>query len=255
MKLLNIALVQMKSEKGQVSDNLKAIENYIKESKSKEADVICFPEMSITGYIDPSKYPESVLSIDSSAIEEIIQFSKNYSILIIAGFVEKNSNKKPFITQVAAYEGELVGVYRKNTVIDEEAQWFTGGIGLCSFKYKGVNIGLSICADIENEKLFHEYGKLGVDIVFESAAPGLYGEQDTRNWESGFNWGKGECYNKLGEYAKENQMYIVVSTQAGRTIDEDFPGGGYVFSGEGQCMCETDDWSEGVLCSTISFKD
>jgi predicted amidohydrolase len=255
MRELNIALVQMKSEKGQIQENLKSIENYIKESKSKGAEIICFPEMSITGYIDPSKHSESVLSIGSSAVKEIVQLSKTYNIFIIAGFVEKNSNNKPFITQVAAYEGKLAGVYRKNTVIDEEAEWFTGGTELCSFKYKGVNIGLSICADIENEELFHQYGRLGVDMVFESAAPGLYGEQATRNWESGFSWWKGECYKKLGKYAKENQMYILVSTQAGRTIDEDFPGGGYVFSTEGQCVCEAKDWSEGILCSTISFKD
>jgi len=45
----------------------------------------------------------------------------------------------------------------------------------------------------------------------------------TRNWQSGYNWWKEECCKKLGVYAGENQLCIAVATQAGRTMDEDFP--------------------------------
>lgn len=244
----------MKSEKGRILDNLKTIEEYIKQSKARNTEIICFPEMSITGYIDPTKYSEAVLNINSSAIKRIVELSKSYRIAIIAGFVEKNPDDKPFITQIAAYNGDLLSVYRKNTIAEDEKEWFSSGAKLASFAYSGINIGLSICADIGNEAIFNEYAQEGIDIVFESAAPGLYGEQATRNWQSGYNWWKNECNDKLGKYARENQIYIVVSTQAGRTIDEDFPGGGYVFSPEGKCIYETTNWSEGILYATIKIK-
>jgi predicted amidohydrolase len=251
MEKLKIALSQMRCEKGDIEKNLKAIEAYSRESSSKGCEIICFPEMSITGYINPLESPESILNLSSSAVKRILDLSRIYNVIIIAGFVEHNSDGKPFITQIAAKDGETACVYRKITIADDEKEWFSPGKNLGIFPYQGINIGLSICADIGNEALFREYAKSEVNIVFESAAPGLYGEQTSRNWQSGFNWWKSECYGKLGKYANDCGVYIAVSTQAGRTIDEDFPGGGYIFSPEGKCLYETKDWSEGMLYGEI----
>lgn len=253
MRELKIALVQMKCEKGEVAENLSSIEKYIMESKKRDIEIICFPEMSIPGYINPSRYQEAVLSAASTPVKQIAEWSKRYNIVIIVGFIEENPKGKPFITQIAAQNGDIVSLYRKKTVIDEEAEWFSAGDDYAIFTYNGIKIGLSICADIEDENIFREYGKQGAQIVFECAAPGLYGEQSTRNWQSGFAWWENECCSKLGRYARENRIYITVSTQAGRTVDEDFPGGGYVFSPEGECINETADWEEGILFATVKI--
>ncbi len=253
MKELQIALIQMKSGKGEITANLQSIQEYTRQSKAKGTEIICFPEMSITGYIDPGAYPQAVLNPTSDPVQQVLNISAIYQVVIMAGLVEKNAGGKPFITQIAVHNGKLVAWYRKITIADDEKAWFSSGNTPTIFPYCGVNIGLSICADIGNEALFAEYAKGGADIVFESASPGLYGEQATRNWYSGYNWWRSECYKKLGKYAKENQMYIAVSTHAGRTVDEDFPGGGYVFSPEGNCLYSTADWSEGPLYATATF--
>ena len=44
---------------------------------------------------------------------------------------------------------------------------------------------------------------------------------------------------------------MAVATQAGRTADEDFPGGGYVFGPSGACIAESGDWSEGMLLANV----
>lgn len=49
--------------------------------------------------------------------------------------------------------------------------------------------------------------------------------------------------NLLGRYAQKYKLWIAVATQAGRTIDEDFPGGGYVFSPDGKRVFNTLNWS------------
>ena len=46
-----------------------------------------------------------------------------------------------------------------------------------------------------------------------------------------------------------------MATQAGRTFDEDFPGGGYVFDDQGRTVAETADWSEGVLVTDIHAQE
>jgi hypothetical protein len=83
--------------------------------------------------------------------------------------------------------------------------------------------------------------------VLECAAPGLYGEQATRNWQAGYDWWREKCADQLGAYAREHHFSIAVTTQAGRTVDEDFPGGGYLFGPDGATLASTDDWLEGVL--------
>jgi predicted amidohydrolase len=46
-------------------------------------------------------------------------------------------------------------------------------------------------------------------------------------------------------------VHIAVATQAGRTVDEDFPGGGYVFDPGGTTVAETGDWQEGLLVADL----
>ena len=58
--------------------------------------------------------------------------------------------------------------------------------------------------------------------------------------------------DQLGAYAREFDLHIAVATQAGRTINEDFPGGGYVFDALGTLVASTDDGAEGVLMVDVS---
>ncbi|MCL6604441.1 MAG: carbon-nitrogen hydrolase family protein [Paenibacillus sp.] len=237
----------MNSEKAAIDRNLHLMREYIVVSRENGVDIICFPEMNITGYIDPTKYSQAVITRDHMAVSQVVELSGLYSICVIAGFVEHNPGGKPYITQFVAHNGKLLGFYRKKTIKDEEAEWFAPGDQLPVFSVSGMTFGLSVCADIDDPEIFAEYARKGASIVFESAAPGLYGEQETRNWASGFHWWRSKCMEQLGKYAADESIFIGVATQAGRTIDEDFPGGGYLFNQQGVCIAETEDWSEGVF--------
>ncbi|MGH2598978.1 MAG: carbon-nitrogen hydrolase family protein, partial [Dehalococcoidia bacterium] len=155
------------------------------------------------------------------------------------------------ITQVVAQSGRLLGAYRKTTIPEDEAPWFAAGDGVPIFSHGALPFGVAICADIDNPAVFAELARQGARVVFEAAAPGLYGEQTTRDWRSGWEWWRGECHTKLAGYARAQQIWIAVATQAGRTVDEDFPGGGYVFGPDGRCIMERADWSPGVLYAVV----
>ena len=104
-----------------------------------------------------------------------------------------------------------------------------------------------LCADISNQEVFARAAQQGATLIFELAAPGLYGDQSTRNWRSGFEWWRSECDEHLAARAREHGIWIAVATQAGRTVDEDFPGGAYVFGPDGSKRFETPNWSPGVV--------
>lgn len=249
---LQIGLVQMRCPKGDVDGNLEQIQRYLYEAAGRGVEIVCFPEMSITGYIDPSRQPESVLSLDHPAIARFIAMTGTYRITAIAGFVEANPDGKPFITQIAARDGALLGIYRKTTIPDDEAKWFATGATVPVFVHPAITFGVALCYDISNPAVFTECARQGARIVFVAAAPGLYGSQATRDWQAGFSWWRNECHTHLRRYARENGLIIAVATQAGRTEDEDFPGGGYLFTPDGSCIAEAPGGSEGVLYAMLA---
>ena len=251
--LLRIGLIQMNCEKNAIQQNIKQTIDIINKSAKKNIDVLCFPEMSITGYSDPTKYTSMIISLDGPEIKDILDQTKHFSMVILLGLIERNGNNKPFITQIAIQNGEIKAVYRKNTIIDEEVIWFSPGQSITMFNIKNIRSGITICADIGNKVLFSSYAQKGAKLIFESAAPGLYGAQKTRNWKNGFEWWKNECMTNLTNYSKTNNVWIAVATQAGRTIDEDFPGGGFLFNPKGERVFSTDDWRSGEVYLEIDF--
>lgn len=250
---LTIALVQMRCEKAAMGENLAATERYIADAADRGANIVCFPEASLTGYVDPERYPGVALRLDSPEVARFVAMSRGTRVTAIGGIVETNPDGLPYLTQLVASEGRLVAVYRKMTIPDEEAHLYTPGSRVVVIAQERAPFGLAICADIESAAVFAGCAERGARVVFESAAPGLYGAQETRDWASGYSWWRDECHTKLGRYARENGIYIAVATQAGRTRDEDFPGGGYVFAPDGTCITETGDWFEGVLYATVAL--
>jgi predicted amidohydrolase len=203
--------------------------------------------MSLSGYVNPPRFPEAVLDLDGPELGTFLTLTERYSAMVLTGFVEQNPKGKPFITQVLAHRGRLVGVYRKITIKDDEADWFSPGEeGVLVATCGGLTFGVAICADIHNEDVFAACRRNGAEVVLELAAPGLYGEQIGRNWQSGYAWWEGECQTLLGQYAKRYGIWVCVATQAGRTIDEDFPGGGYVFGPTGARLYTMGTWQPGA---------
>lgn len=244
----------MRCEKGAAIQNLTTISHYLSEAAAREIDIIGFPEMSITGYADPTLYPGSKLSLQGPEIERLLGMSQSFSGTILAGLIEDNPNGKPFITHIVVRQGRLLGAYHKITIENEEIAWFSAGSDVPVFQHDDLVFGIAICADISNETVFAHCHRQGAKIVFELAAPGLYGEQATRNWRSGYEWWQGECQKYLSGYASKYGLWIGVATQAGRTVDEDFPGGGYLFTARGERVYATSDWSPGAVYLGIDLE-
>jgi predicted amidohydrolase len=244
----------MRCEKGAIAENLQSIAQYLHAATERNIDILGFPEMSLTGYADPTRDPTVCLRLDGPEVGQLLELTRAYSGTVLVGLIEDNPAGKPFITQIAIRQGKLLGHYRKLTIKDEEAEWFSAGTEVPVFQHDTLTFGIAICADIGNEMVYAECARQGARLVFELAAPGLYGEQATRNWRSGYEWWEGECQKHLSDYARKYALWIGVATQAGRTSDEDFPGGGYVFAPNGQRVYATADWSPGAVYLALDFE-
>jgi (R)-amidase len=253
---LSVALVQMRCEKGAIEANLAATREHLREAARRGAEIVCFPEASITGYVDPSRQPGALIAVDGPEVARFVALTAEAGVIALGGIIEAHPERPdglPFITQIVARGGEVLGVYRKRTIPAEEAHLFTPAQfdEPRVFSHPAATFGVAICADIDNPAVFADNARLGARVVFECAAPGLYGAQQTRDWAAGYDWWRGECETKLSRYARENGIFIAAATQAGRTADEDFPGGGYLFGPDGALLAATPDWSAGTLYATL----
>jgi predicted amidohydrolase len=254
MRTLSIGLIQMRCDKAAVAGNLAGTAETFADAAARGIDIVAFPEATLSGYIDPGQHPEAVLSLAGPEVGHLLEVTRGHRTTLLAGLVEANPRGKPYITHFVARDGRLLGAYRKMTNVDEDAEWYASGEAVPVFRHGPLTFGLAICADIANRHVFAECARQGAQIVFEVAAPGLYGEQATRDWRSGFEWWEGECRSHLSRYAAGHGFWIAVATQAGRTVDEDFPGGGYLFAPGGKRLYATPDGSPGAVYLEIDLE-
>lgn len=76
----------------------------------------------------------------------------------------------------------MLGFYRKITILDEEADWFSPGTSVAVFRNNALAFSIAICADLRNEDVFAQSSNQGAQMIFEvspsesaTALPGTRG--------------------------------------------------------------------------------
>ena len=221
-------------------------------------DIIVFPEMSLSGYNDPAKFPDSVQPLNSEWVSKFVTLPQKYHIAASAGFIETNPAGKPFITQMLAQDGQMIGSYRKRQVVDEEAELVFIGRSHTHIQAQTAQrrdqSSRSQSARTAITRHVHGCSARWRANRTTFLRPGLYGRRtDEASWQAGFDWYKSHLAERLPIYAREHGLHIAVATQTGATVDEDFPGGSFVFGPDGECLAASPDWSETMLTCDIEI--
>ena len=161
---LNIALAQMNLLVGGISANTDKIITVAENARDHlKADLVVFPELTITGYPpEDLLFREDFLNSANEAINSIARSLANIAIVI--GFPEREEGK---LYNSAAFicGGEVQAVYRKNILpnygVFDEQRYFYGGENPCVFNFKGHVIGLSICEGIWSSGVVERTQALG----------------------------------------------------------------------------------------------
>ncbi len=149
MRSLRVALAQINTTVGDISGNVKIINEYISMAKELKVDLIAFPELCITGY-PPEDLLLNPAFIDENlrALDDVARSSKDIAVII--GFVNKDDDI--FNAAALINNGEIVARYHKiylpNYSVFDEYRYFQAGRDILLFSLHGVTIGLSICEDI-----------------------------------------------------------------------------------------------------------
>ncbi|MEM7009788.1 MAG: nitrilase-related carbon-nitrogen hydrolase, partial [Thermodesulfobacteriota bacterium] len=144
-----IGLAQINARVGDIEGNLNKMLSYISSAKDAGVDIVCFPELSITGYppedllLKPNFINDSI-----TALEKVRKASQN--ITIIAGFPDKKED----IYNAAAiiHDKKIIDIYHKrylpNYGVFDENRYFQSGARAPVYKLGNLMFGVNICEDI-----------------------------------------------------------------------------------------------------------
>jgi len=149
-----IALAQISCKRGNKAENLSKIEDFVKKAKSRSANLVIFPELSLTGYVirdQVYELAETIPGVSTQAVEKIAEKTQTY---IIFGMAEQSEKTQATIYNTAVLIGPegYIGKYRKMYLpthsVFEEKRYFRPGYQATAFNTELGKIGLIICYDI-----------------------------------------------------------------------------------------------------------
>ena len=177
---IKLALAQISSKRENKSENLLKIEELTLKAKQQGADLIIFPEMSLTGYVILDQVYELAETIPGPSTQKIADLANKTGMHIIFGMPELSEKTQATVFNTAVFVGPkgLIGKYRKMYLpthsVFEEKRYFRPGYEAAAFQTEIGNIGLSICYDVFFPEVYRLTRLKGAQlIVCISASPAV----------------------------------------------------------------------------------
>ncbi len=174
---LNLALAQMNTVLGNVPCNLEKHLDYIRQAASSSADLLLFPELSLTGYVLQDLVPTVTCRPHPDDVVFHSLLDASHKLDIMVGFVEEDSRNRFFIASAYLSRGEVVHVHRKVYLptygLFDESRFFAWGDTVQAFDTRFGRAGMLICEDFWHASPPYLLWLDGADIfLFQSASPG-----------------------------------------------------------------------------------
>ena len=145
---MRIALAQVNPTVGDLAGNSQLIVGWMEKARDAGADIVCFPELAITGYPPEDLVLKPAFVRDNLAqLNLIAQAAKG--IAVVVGFVDEDGD----LFNAAAFlqDGEVKAVYHKvflpNYGVFDEKRYFEPGHRSPIIEIGGARVGLSVCED------------------------------------------------------------------------------------------------------------
>ena len=209
MNSFSIAVAQICSIKGDIESNIKAHTELIKIAYQYKADIIIFPELSLSGY-EPEIAKEIMITAEDNRLIPLKEVAKKLSMTIVAGAPVDSLKSKPYIGAIILKDDKS-SIYIKNHLHPGEEIYFSEGDKKSTvISIKDQHIGIAICADVNHASHASNAASNGATIY----AAGVL-------MMDGYN----KAVQQLQQYAIEHSMIVAMSNYGA-------PTGGYVPAGK-----------------------
>lgn len=147
-----VALAQTKPHLGDVARNLQQHEEAVAAAKAAGADLVVFPELSLTGYHLKDDVPSVAQRVDGPVVRRLEELSRD--VTVVASLVEETSDYRFFNSALWIEQGAVRHVHRKvylptYGMFDESRYFARGG------HVRALDTGLGRGAMLVCEDLWH----------------------------------------------------------------------------------------------------
>lgn len=232
---LRIYLAQLDFLVGDIEGNADRVISVADEAKNQfRADLVLFPELTLTGYP-----PEDLLlrpALDrrvSAALDKITKTVSGIDLVLGYPAIHNGLRKN---TAGLIRDGILAAEYHKallpNYSVFDEKRYFEPGGAPCVFEVKGVSVGITICEDIWYAEPAARAQANGAELLLNLNA-------------SPFHRGKApERELLVAKRARETGLPIIYLNLVGGQDELVFDGGSFVMDGKGQLACRAPFFEE-----------
>lgn len=249
---LNAALAQINPKLADVPANLDKHLAYIDQAIDQGADLVIFPELSLTGYQVQDLVPEVAIRAraDDPIFGALLNASKR--IDLVFGFVHEDERQRFYIAAAYASAGELVHVHHKLYLptygMFDEGRFFDQGERARAFDTRFGRVGMLICEDFWHMSPPYLLWLDGADLmILHSASPsrGLDGSDRL----SGSRWV--ELVNQA--YGSLFTNYVLHCNRVGYEDGKNFWGGSSVVDPNGDFVAHAPYFDETLLTYSLDL--
>lgn len=246
---MKVAVAQIDAAYGDIEANLEKHLQMIAAARAAGADMLMFPELSLTGYCVGGQSLELAIARDHEIIHRLADASGDMCTMV--GFIEEGVAAQIHNSLAVLCQGEVVFLHRKLNLATfgrlEEGKHFAGGRYLETFnlgpRWRAASL---ICADCWNPALVHLAAVQGATILLLPVASALDvvgGEfSNPQGWQ-----------RVLDFYSMVYGLPCAMANFAGDQNGVMFWGGSRILDPYGNCLAQAGDGEE-LICAELDFQ-
>lgn len=170
--LLRVAVYQGRAVPGDLQSNLQTLHNVLARAQQGRANLVCFPEMWLTGY-DLSKALTHSLALpkNGEVMRRIADWCREMRVAVCVGYPEREEASGSIFNSAAIIgeQGELLLNYRKTHLwMGGEKSIFVPGDApspVVELRPHSIRVGVSICYDCEFPEPMRGLALAGAQLV------------------------------------------------------------------------------------------
>ncbi len=245
---ITIALGQISCQVGNKRRNLEIIEKKVQQAKKIGAQLIVFPELSLTGYtVRDRAYELAELVPEGESIQKVEHIAKNQGLHIVFGAIERSARTSAVLHNSAVlvspkgYIGKYQKMYLPTHSVFEEKRYFRPGYQADVFDTEVGKIGMIICYDIYFPEITRLLCLKGANLIIcISASPSVR---------------KGFFETLTAARAIENGVFLAYVNLAGIEDGLQFWGGSRIIAPSGSIISQARYDVDDLIHATIDYSD
>ncbi len=248
---LTLALAQLNTRLGEVDSNLEKHLAFVREARQAGAELILFPELSLTGYVlqDIASAVARRPSAGDPVFKSLLEASREIDMVV--GFVEEDRRYRNYIAAAYLSGGEVLHIHRKVYLptygIFDEKRYFAAGDSFRAFETRFGRVGMLICEDFWHASSPYCLWMDGADLMFfTSASPG---RGITDEILGSAKWV--ETVNQT--YAGLFTTFVAHTNKVGFEDGLNFFGGSTVFDPDGRLVSQAPYNDEGLTLAELDL--